>query len=103
VGRTAPGCDELPYQLGRLIGTTPGSRPRHVPGRRDGKIPVRIEIFDVQGRQVVTLTNVALAPGQYATQWTGRDAAGHTVVAGVYYCALRVGDTSAIRTLVVLK
>jgi hypothetical protein len=74
-----------------------------VPGRGDGKVPVRIEIFDVQGRQVVTLANAALAPGQYTTQWTGRDAAGHAVVAGVYYCCLRAGETSAMKTLVVLK
>ena len=74
-----------------------------VPGRGDGKVPIRIEVFDVQGRQVVTLANVALAPGQYTAQWTGRDAAGRAVPAGVYYCHLQAGSASTVKTLVVLK
>jgi hypothetical protein len=74
-----------------------------VPGRGDAKVPVHIGIFDVQGRQIATLANASLAPGEYTTQWTGRDAAGHSVPAGVFYCRLQVGGTSAIKKLVVLK
>jgi hypothetical protein len=74
-----------------------------VPGRGDGKVPTRIEVFDVQGRQIVTLANDSLVPGRYLTQWTGRDAAGHVVPAGVYFCHLQAGGASAVKTLVVLK
>lgn len=97
---------EYPFRLGRnypnpcRLQTTIGYS---VPGRGDGKVPTRIEVFDVQGRQVVTLASASLAPGHYTAQWTGRDAADHTVPAGVYYCRLRVGKASAIKTLVVLK
>ena len=74
-----------------------------VPGRGDEQVPIRIEIFDVQGRQIATLANASVAPGQYTTEWTGQSAAGQTVPAGVYYCRLRAGRTTAIKSLVVLK
>jgi hypothetical protein len=74
-----------------------------VPGHGNERVPVHIEIFDVQGRQIVTLANAPLAPGQYSADWTGRDASGHPVSAGVYYCCLRAGGATAIKTLVVLK
>ncbi len=74
-----------------------------VPGRGNGALPVRIEIFDVQGRQVAVLADASQAPGEYTMQWNGRDAAGHPISAGVYYCCLRAAGTSAIKTLVVLK
>jgi hypothetical protein len=74
-----------------------------VPGRGDDKVPTRLEVFDVQGRKVVTLANASLASGQYTVQWTGRDDAGHPVVAGVYYCYLQAGKAFTVKTIVVLK
>ncbi|HNZ96614.1 MAG TPA: FlgD immunoglobulin-like domain containing protein [Thermoanaerobaculia bacterium] len=74
-----------------------------VPGRGNGALPVRIEIFDVQGRRVALLADAPQVPGEHTVQWNGRDAAGHRISAGVYYCCLRAAGTSAIKTLVVLK
>jgi hypothetical protein len=74
-----------------------------VPGSGKGAVPVRIEIFDVQGRRIAILADAPQAPGQYTTHWTGLDPAGRSVPAGVYYCSLRAAGTTAFKTLVVLK
>ena len=74
-----------------------------VPGPSDGPRPTRLEIFDPQGRRVVTLVNAPLAPGRYRAQWPGRDFRGHPVAAGVYYCRLQVGERTSRKVLVLLK
>ncbi len=74
-----------------------------VPGAGDQQVPVRIDIFDVTGRRIVTLANQTRTPGPHSEQWLGRDAAGHPVAPGVYYCHLQAGPASATRTLIVLK
>jgi len=43
-----------------------------------------IAIFDVTGREVVTLHDGSLAPGETPFQWDGRDAAGAVANAGVF-------------------
>jgi hypothetical protein len=47
--------------------------------------PVRIEIYDLQGRWLRTLLDETLPAGVYATVWDGRTHAGATAPSGVYF------------------
>ncbi len=61
---------------------------------------VQIGIYDVAGRQVISLANGRMAAGTHSTEWTGLDASGNQVGAGVYFARMKTGgETRAIRTV----
>jgi hypothetical protein len=68
-----------------------------------GKVPVRLEIFDVRGRLVATVVDGSHAPGRYVVGWDGRDAAGHDLGSGSFVYRLAVGDESFSRKLVLTR
>ena len=49
---------------------------------------VRLEIFDILGRSVVSLINEKLNAGSYNAVWKGIDRAGSPVASGVYFYRL---------------
>lgn len=53
--------------------------------------PAHLFCYDVSGRLVRHLTRAFASPGRYEWTWDGRDAAGHTPGAGVYFLELRAG------------
>jgi hypothetical protein len=50
---------------------------------------VSVEIFDVQGRQVVTLVDQQMPAGYHSAVWNGLDSNGRTVGSGVYFCRVQ--------------
>lgn len=58
---------------------------------------VTLRIYDVLGREVATLVQGEMSPGLYRIRWDA------DVSSGVYYCALRAGQSGAIRPMVVVK
>jgi putative Ig domain-containing protein/WD40 repeat protein len=64
---------------------------------------VRLEIFDVQGRRVSTVTDRSYAPGAYRVAWDRRGDSGARVGAGVYFYRIHAGLHSARRKLVILN
>jgi flagellar hook capping protein FlgD len=70
--------------------------PRHV-----GEASLTVN--DVAGRTVRTWSLGHLAVGTMKVTWDGADDRGNTVRPGVYYLALRVGDTQTVRTHVVTR
>jgi flagellar hook assembly protein FlgD len=67
------------------------------PGRYQGAI------LDVQGRLVRALHEGGLEQGTHRFDWDGRDDAGRTVVAGVYFYAVRgEGEVAASKIVRVL-
>lgn len=66
----------------------------------DGR--ARLVIYDVLGRQVRTLLDRLVSPGEQAANWDGRSDTGVEVPAGVYVARLVAGGTErSIRILVV--
>jgi hypothetical protein len=61
---------------------------------------VRVEIFDVLGRRVATLTNGGFSAGRHAIAWNGENATGERARAGVYLCRMTAGEFRARKTLV---
>ena len=55
---------------------------------------MRLEIFDVQGQKVKTLTAGFAGQGVYQVEWDGADASGKPVATGVYLARLQKGTAS---------
>lgn len=65
---------------------------------------VRLEVFDIAGRLVdVLLRDEMFAAGRWEAAWLGRDAAGRSVAAGVYFCRLEAGGFRATMRMLLVK
>lgn len=64
---------------------------------------VSLDVLDVSGRVVRTLASGALAAGEHAREWDGRDDLGHPVGAGVYFVRLRQGAQSIERKTILIR
>ncbi|MDW7680883.1 MAG: FlgD immunoglobulin-like domain containing protein, partial [bacterium] len=53
---------------------------------------VRLEIFNLLGKKVITLVNEKQPAGIHSTSWDGRDATGNQAASGVYFYRLLVKD-----------
>ena len=66
--------------------------------------PVRLEIFDVNGRLVATLIDRSVGTEMQSVVWNGRDREGGRVSSGVYFYRLTIpSQRSLTRKLVLLK
>jgi probable HAF family extracellular repeat protein len=63
---------------------------------------VRLDLFDVQGRQVRTLSGM-FGVGAHQLQWDGRDGAGRPVGSGFYWARLRAGGQDLTRRVTVVR
>ena len=62
-----------------------------------------LAIYDVEGRLVRLLADTTLEAGSYRATWNGRDAAGRSVTAGVYFCRLMAGEETISRKLILVR
>ena len=66
--------------------------------------PVRLQIFDAQGRLVRSLVEGTQAPSQYSVAWDGRSESGSEVASGLYFVKFTGPDGQAhSRTLVMVR
>jgi hypothetical protein len=79
----------IKYQL--PVNTSPLSG-----GTSDGLF-VTLKIYDILGREVITLVNEQKPAGEYSVQWNGTNSAGQQVGSSVYFYQLR-GDGGFVRT-----
>lgn len=64
---------------------------------------VRLSIFDVSGRRVVTLVDEARSAGLNTVHWNGTNERGQPVASGLYVSRLEAGKETLTRKLVLLK
>lgn len=64
---------------------------------------VELKIYDLQGREIAMLVNENLQPGNYETQWNGRNSAGSVAVSGVYFLKMEVEGHMQIRKMVLVR
>jgi hypothetical protein len=92
------------YQLA-LGGATPN--PFNPRTRLNFELPrqarVRMDVFDVSGRQVATLLDASRPAGPGWVEWDGRDAHGNAVSSGVYLYRLGYEARQISRKMVLLK
>ena len=59
---------------------------------------VRLNVFDVQGRQVATIANGAYLPGSYEVTFDGSD-----LPSGIYFYRLQAGQFTEVRKMILLE
>jgi hypothetical protein len=64
---------------------------------------VTLQIFNLQGRQVVTLINREQAAGVYSLKWDGKDKAGISVSSGIYFYRLQAKNFVQVKKLVLVR
>ncbi len=69
---------------------------------REGR-PVRLAVYDLQGRLVSTLVNGSQGAGVYNVSWNGRTDNGAPVAAGVYVMRLQAGDDVKIQKVTMTR
>ena len=64
---------------------------------------VFLVIYDILGREVITLANGLQEPGYKSITWNGTDALGRKVSAGMYFYLLQAGEFRQTRKMILLK
>ena len=64
---------------------------------------VRFTIFDILGREVLTLINQQQAAGYYSINWNVKDMFGVTAPADIYFYHLQTKEFSKTRKMILLK
>ncbi|PIS27655.1 MAG: hypothetical protein COT43_09435 [Candidatus Marinimicrobia bacterium CG08_land_8_20_14_0_20_45_22] len=64
---------------------------------------IRIEIYDILGRQVVSLADGATSAGFHRIFWNSADASGTQMNSGIYFVQMTAGQFTARRKIVLLK
>ena len=62
-----------------------------------------LTIYDMLGREVISLANTHQPAGTYNIQWDGLDKSARPVNTGVYFCRLEAGDYSSTIKMVYLR
>ncbi len=68
-----------------------------------GRSQVNLAVFDLAGRHVITLMRGEQEAGQHRVTWNGRNAAGQSVSAGVYFYRLEAGGLQQTRRMTLIK
>ncbi|MCI0331098.1 MAG: T9SS type A sorting domain-containing protein [candidate division Zixibacteria bacterium] len=64
---------------------------------------VKLEVFDLLGRSVVTLKEGSMTAGRHTLIWNGRDRTGRTVSSGIYLYRLKAGIFVETKKMLFLK
>ena len=64
---------------------------------------VTLDVFNVLGQKVRTVTDQHFVAGNYEIEWDGRDENGEPVSTGVYFYRLTTGEESFTRKMMLLK
>ena len=69
----------------------------------DATAHVRLTVYDLAGRAVVTLQDGQQTAGRHRVNWNGLDHQGNQVTSGIYYYRLEAGQRSATNRMLLLK
>ncbi len=64
---------------------------------------VSLVVYDILGREVRTLVNDDMVPGEHKVEWNGRNDLGNRVASGVYIYKLETDNFSKVRKMVLMK
>lgn len=64
---------------------------------------VTIKIYDVQGKEVVTLLDGMKSAGSHQIEWDGKDGFGNKVSSGIYFYTLKTHDRFERRKMTLMK
>ncbi|HIC38110.1 MAG TPA: T9SS type A sorting domain-containing protein [Candidatus Marinimicrobia bacterium] len=64
---------------------------------------VKIDIIDIKGRTIQSLSNGMQSSGNHHVIWNGRDNRGKTVSSGTYFCRLITDESSITRKILLVR
>ena len=64
---------------------------------------VELVIYDIMGREVITLVDEQYTPGYKSIIWDATNQLGMKVSAGMYFYALRANDFTQIKKMILMK
>ena len=67
------------------------------------KARVRIEVFNILGQRVTTLTDGEQPAGHHRVMWDGTSSQGKAVASGVYFYKIQANDFSTTKKMMLLK
>ncbi len=65
--------------------------------------PARVDVFDITGRIVTTLTRDELTSGSHSLLWNLEDSSGRIVPSGLYYVRVSSGSFTASTSMIVIR
>jgi hypothetical protein len=65
--------------------------------------PVKLIVYNLQGKMIKELLHVTLESGHYSLAWDGTDKHGTPAASGVYYYKMTAGKYSSTRKMILLK
>lgn len=101
----------------------PSSNPSHLPGAYslaqnypnpfnpstsiEYAVPTRarvtLEVVNLLGQHITSLVDATQGPGRYKIEWQGTDDADRPVATGVYLYRIRIGESVAVKKMLLLK
>ncbi|MCH7774457.1 MAG: T9SS type A sorting domain-containing protein, partial [Bacteroidetes bacterium] len=64
---------------------------------------VSINIYDMLGRNVITLVNEQKNAGSYTVEWNGKNSSGIQVTSGIYFYRLEAGQSAITKKMLLLR
>jgi len=64
---------------------------------------VTLKIYDLLGREIKTLVDKEMSPGNYSVTWDADDNYGKKVSTGIYLYSLNAGRFTQTRKMILLK
>jgi hypothetical protein len=69
----------------------------------DQRQRVQVGIYDISGRQVISLTDRSYNVGDHDVEWHGQDSTGRNVPSGQYFARIKTGDRIQVEKVLLLK
>jgi len=85
------------------ISPNPFAAPGEIAYSLPAAVPVRLAIYDVQGRARAVLQEGLGRPGRHVVTWDARSGSGDRLEAGVYFVQLTAGDRVETRKLTLVR
>jgi photosystem II stability/assembly factor-like uncharacterized protein len=99
----APSSEDVGFTLGRSY-PNPSRSAVYVAYELRQPAPVTVAIYNVRRRLVRKLLHhVEQSAGEQRVTWDGRDAVGHRVPSGLYFCELSVEGTRQVAKLLIVR
>jgi hypothetical protein len=94
----------LPTEFGlRLAGTNPTHGAAQIALAVPQAGVVDLKVYDVKGGLVKQVVQQAFAPGWHRLAWDGRDSAGRSVAAGIYFLRMTAGEQVQTARVVLMR
>jgi hypothetical protein len=89
----------------RLLSAYPNpfSSKTNIPYSLETPLNVEIEIFNLLGQKITTLTSGRKGSGQHNVSWDGLDDNGREVAGGVYFCRMKALDQTQMIKIMYIK